>query len=852
MVLVRVHHSLISSGTELAGIRADGGRETATPLERTRAGVSTARRYLGAAFRQPRRAVRRAITLARTSVAASASPARRPVAALTDLDWRAAGGAVVDMHDNALQIDTDASPGGYQAMSRPVAVADGSIPIVHLRGDLHGGPVVIGLLNGEQDGWLGSRVYQPGRFVDRLIFDTGGSSTITIVVAGGGTAQHARLTLSDVVVELAPAVVDGLPQSELDEQGWNVGYSAAGMVVAVGEGVEDLGPGDRVACAGAGFANHAEFISVPRTLACRVPRTCGLDVAATATVGAIALQGVRRAEVTLGERVAVIGLGLIGQLTVQLLRASGCTVVGLDLDPSRVERARRSGLAGGAVQAAEFAQLVRDITDGHGADAVLITAATQSHDPINLAMTICRRRGRVVIVGDVGLHVERSQFYRKEIDLRMSTSYGPGRYDERYERDGLDYPLAYVRWTLNRNLQAYLELAAEGRLDVAGLIDARVGVDEAAAAYKALAGGTQMPLAVLLDYPDDQRPLPQAPDATLVSLRGHRPAPDGPVPYALVGVGAFGTSMLVPALQKRSDALFLRAVVSRNTAAGGNFARANQVEVLTTRLEEILDDPRFGAVVIATRHHEHGTQVAAALRAGKHVFVEKPLALTWAELDAVSSALSAPGAGTLMVGFNRRFSPAMTALRAELARRRSPLLMLYRVNAGYLPTEHWVHGSQGGGRNRGEACHMYDVFRSLANSPASSVEAIPARPADEAHLRTDNFSATVAYEDGSVGTLVYTSMGPRQGLGKERLEVFADDEAYILDDFVRLTRASDGAVLWAGETDKGHAAEMDAWATAVRSGGSAPIAAAELLETTAVTLLVEDSLHGRPPADDTE
>lgn len=656
-------------------------------------------------------------------------------------------------------------------------------------------------------------------------------------------------------VEPAPdgAAAEGSSRSELEDQGWSAGYSAAGEVVAVGEGITDLGPGDLVACAGAGYANHAELVSVPRNLACRVPRGCSLDAAATATVGSIALQGVRRAAPQLGDRVVVLGLGLIGQITAQLLRANGCTVLGLDLDPARVERARRLGLAAGTSSSEDLKRLVADGTAGYGADCTIITAATKSDVVINLAMEVTRAKGKVVIVGDVGLNVQRPVFYRKEIDLLMSTSYGPGRYDRAYEEEGHDYPFGHVRWTLNRNMQAYLELLSAGRVTVAPLIDKVTPVDEAPAIYKELAQvAAGAPLGVLIQYapavaPPDGSAVPPADDLHRISIRGHNKAGEGSIRYALVGVGGFGTSMLVPQLAGLGGRFALRVVVSRDAARGGNFARAQGVEVLASDLAAVLEDPSLDLVVIATRHHEHASQVIASLSAGKHVFVEKPLAISWDDLSRVADAYeSLTSPPVLLVGFNRRFSPAILKLFSCLQDRRSPVVMNYRVHAGYLARDHWVQQPQGGGRNLGEACHMYDVFRAIARSAVTQVSASSIVPGGLPYLRNDNFSATLTYEDGSLGTLVYTALGPAQGLPKERLEVFADGTAYVLDDFKTLTRAGDAAPLWeAAVADKGHAEELRRLGEAIANGQPSPIPFAELLESSAVALTVEDLLHGR-------
>ena len=373
-------------------------------------------------------------------------------------------------------------------------------------------------------------------------------------------------------------------------------------------------------------------------------------------------------------------------------------------------------------------------------------------------------------------------------------------------------------------------------------------IDEAQAAYAALAGAAATPpLGVLIRYPDDSRALPEPADATRITVRGHKPARSELINYALVGAGAFGMSMLVPQMKKRKDRYFLRGVVSRNSTQGGNFARDNGVEVLATELKTVLDDPSFHLMVIATRHHEHAAQVVECLKAGKHVFVEKPLAISWSQLDAVVSTYNGlEDKPLLMVGFNRRFSPAVTEVRKLVAGRRAPLMIEYRLNGGYIPLDSWVQGEQGGGRNIGEACHMYDVFRSLTGAPVKSITATPIDPGTLPYLRNDNFAATLGYEDGSVANLVYTALGPKTGMGKERIEVFCDGDAFVVDDFKKLIRASDGNVLWQnGDPDKGHAEELSLLGDALATGGPSPIPFDEIIETTAVALHVEDLLFHR-------
>jgi predicted dehydrogenase/threonine dehydrogenase-like Zn-dependent dehydrogenase len=612
--------------------------------------------------------------------------------------------------------------------------------------------------------------------------------------------------------------------------GLATGYSAAGVVVGVGAEVEGFAVGDRVACAGAGVANHAELIDVPVNLAVRVPAEVGLDAASTVTLGAIAMQGVRRVEPSLGDAIGVIGLGILGQLTVQLLRAAGCHVLATDLDPERVALA----VAHGAEDASgDFAERAHALTGGFGADAVVVTAATASSDPMHDALQACRRKGRVVIVGDVGLELRRSDLYEKELDVRMSTSYGPGRYDPVYELEGRDYPQGYVRWTENRNMEEYVRLLATGGVLLDDLPQERFEIDDADAAYGALEG-ERRPLLVLLSYPERAEAATRRTETRTVAPK------QGRIGVALVGAGGFAQAQHLPNLKKLADHFQIRAVVSRTGATAKAVAAQAEAAYATTDLAEVLADPEIDLVLIATRHGLHATQTLEALRAGKHVFVEKPLALNEEELDAIedfyADRVDAP---LLMTGFNRRFSPAIARARELLATRTTPLVADYRMNAGYLPLDHWVHGPEGGGRNIGEACHVYDVFDSLvAGAEVASVTARAIR-ADGARLAAnDNFAATVGYTDGSVCTLTYTALGNRDH-PKERLEVFADNAVLTLDDYKSLTVAGMGSGWRSTTQHKGHVEELEALAAAIRDGGPWPIPLEEQLRAMRIAFAVE-------------
>lgn len=627
------------------------------------------------------------------------------------------------------------------------------------------------------------------------------------------------------------------------EAGNPCGYSAAGIVCEVGPDIVDLRPGDRVACAGSQCAHHAELIRVPRNLVVEVPERVDLAAASTVALGAIALQGIRRASPTLGETFVVLGLGLLGQLTAQMLKANGCAVIGADLDVARITLAKQHGLDVGLFpeDGDSIAQVLR-LTDGHGADGVIITAATPADAVVATAFQMCRRKGRVVLVGDVGLHLNRADFYEKELDFFISTSYGPGRYDSRYEEQGLDYPIGHVRWTENRNMGQYLRLLAEGKVQVAPLISATFPLEQAPAAYEALRQeGPSRPLMVLLHYPDDTAPSP----ARTIANPQARPARPGRVRLAIVGAGHFVQTTHLPNLQSLADRFHVRAVVNRTGHHAAAVARRIGAEHASTDFQEILDDPAIDAVLIATRHHLHAPMTLAALRAGKHVLVEKPLALEADELQAIEEFFAAADSPPmLLTGFNRRFSPCARRLKELTAHRGNPMVLSYRMNAGHLPGDHWVHGSEGGGRNRGEACHIYDLFTFLIEQPVVRMSVHAIAPATDHYRRDDNFVATFHFADGSLATLTYTALG-NSSFPKERLEVFTDGKVFVLDDYRTLEVSGTSARGWQSRrSEKGHREELIAFADAIQRGGPWPIALAEQVQATAMALQVERALGG--------
>jgi predicted dehydrogenase len=593
------------------------------------------------------------------------------------------------------------------------------------------------------------------------------------------------------------------------------GYSCAGIVLETGPGVQRFAPGEHVACAGDQYARHAELVVVPVNLAVRIPDCVTMPDASTVALGAIAMQGVRRAQPSVGERIGVIGLGFLGQLTVQILKASGCLVFGWDLDPARVAQAKAFGLDTGAEREDDVVNAVQRFSEGYGLDAVLITAATKSNEPLYLAMQMARRKGRVVIVGGVGLTIRRDVMYAKELDLLISTSYGPGRYDLTYEEEGVDYPYSYVRWTENRNMQAYLQLIASGRIGLSALTNRRMSVSEAGDAFRALKEESPRPYTVLLEYPNTN----QAGVIRQITLRSPVSVKTGRVRLAILGAGSFARAVHVPNLQRLNDRFQIEAIVTRHGPTALVAARQVGARVAATDYKEVLRDPRVDAVLVATHHHLHARMVEEALRAGKHVFVEKPLAITEGELKHLNDVVeelrgAASGCPAVLVGFNRRYSPYAIRLREVLAKRSAPIHLSYRMNVEYFPPEHWAHGDEGGGRILGEACHIFDLFRFLTGAPAVEVLATGVRSARRNLLTTDNFTATIRYADGSVCTLLYTAEGGKQ-LPKEALEMHTDGLSLLLDDYKSLITFGASAQLKTKKQEKGHYEELIAFHEAI-------------------------------------
>lgn len=633
-----------------------------------------------------------------------------------------------------------------------------------------------------------------------------------------------------------------------------LGYSLAGEVVGAAADT-DFEPGQRVVAAGAGCANHAEINFIPKLLAARIPPRVDSEAATYTTVGAIALHAVRNAKAQLGETVVVLGLGLIGQLAVQILAAAGCRVVGVDPNPARVALAREAGTELGMQTSDDrLESRVRQFTRNRGADAVLITAATRDNGPLRQAARLARDRARVVVVGVTGMEIPRKTFYEKELSLVVSRSYGPGRYDEAYESKGQDYPLGYVRWTENRNLEAFLDLVAAGKIDPCKCTTHRFPIDQGVEAMELILAGREPHLGVLLTYPEhpasatagtsshDRVPTPafEAPTSRTPAVSsGSRPAARRTIGISLVGAGAFARGTLLPILT-RDKRVRLRGVVTASGLSADTTRRKFGFAYASTDVDDALSDDRTQALFIATPHRDHAPLACRALAAGKWVFVEKPLACDLLQLLAVHDALRRHGPH-LTVGFNRRFSAMANELKRQFADL-GPLTMTYRCSAGRLPPGHWLQDSEQGGRIIGEACHFFDLLQYLVDAPPLLVTALARAQAD------DEAAFLIRYADGSLGNIVYSSSDST--IEKERLEVFAEQRSAVLEDFRRL-RIFDHRRQrrWRGARSdpKGHAQELAAFVDAVIDRAPVPIPIDSLLQTTALSIAAVESLCGGQP-----
>ncbi|AIJ18076.1 bi-domain-containing oxidoreductase [Streptomyces lividans] len=700
---------------------------------------------------------------------------------------------------------------------------------------------------------------KPGGVLVRTAYSliSTGTELMKVSEAGMSMLGKARSRPDQVAKVVQSVATNGVPATYRKVMGkldsyTPLGYSLCGVVEQVGEGIDDVKAGDLVACAGNEHALHAELNWVPRNLYAPVPDGLAARDAAFGTVGSIALQGVRQGESRLGETALVIGLGLIGQLVVQLLVASGVRVVGADPDAERCELAERLGAAAcGDPASPAVESAVAELTDGHGVDQVYLAAGGGSNQPVELAARLCRDRGRVVDIGKCRLDLPWNAYYEKELDVRFSRSYGPGRYDPEYELEGRDYPIGYVRWTERRNLACFLDLVARGRVDVAPLITRTADFDDAVETYRSLQDGALKAVAVLFRYPgqpDAESPA-GAPAVTVPGVRrgagaaAPARAARTPVRLAFVGAGNYATSMLLPHLARR-EGVELSTVVTTTALSAANAQRKFGFGEATTDLDAVLGDASVDAVFVVTRHSSHAELTRKALLAGKAVFVEKPLALTGEELTGVLAAVEESGNDRVQVGFNRRFAPLLQEASKRFGARTGPASLRYLVNAGRLDHGSWYlqQGTEGS-RFAGEGGHFVDTASWLLGADPVSVYAL-------APSGNEDLQVVLGYPDGSTATLSYVTTGAA-GFPKETLDLVADGKVLQLDDFVR-SSVYDGRKRWVSSRlpkarDKGQSAELAAFVRAVRTGGPMPVPLESLVATTAATLAVRTALAAGAP-----
>lgn len=708
-----------------------------------------------------------------------------------------------------------------------------------------------------------------------------GTEKMLIDFGKGGLLAKARSQPDKVKQVLQKIKTDGLwttidaVKAKLDTP-IPLGYCNVGVVAAVGANCA-FNVGDRVASNGP----HAEVVSVPENLAAKIPDEVSDEQAAFIVVGAIGLQGIRLLKPTLGERIVVSGLGLIGLLAVQMLKANGCQVLGIDFDEKKLELARQFGAETVNLGAGEDpVRAAEHWTQGVGVDGVLITASAKTDSLIHQAATMCRKRGRIVLVGVIGLNLQRADFYEKELSFQVSCSYGPGRYDDNYERRGLDYPIGFVRWTEKRNFEAVLQLLAERKLAVEPLITHRFKFGDALRGYEAISEPGAM--GILLDYgppqgidgpkfydtvelrsdgtavasmserassgerSESRNPEADVDSATRPSLDTIRKSSNAPLPtlerdvgIAFIGAGGFTTRMLLPLLPKRG--VVKRSIVSSTGVSAAYAAKKFGFQEITSSTEQILADDSVDAVFITTPHNSHAGLVVMSLEAGKHVFVEKPLAMTTAEVDRIAELLVNRPAQRLMIGFNRRFSPHMQAFTKWLSASPGPKSIVITVNAGSIPSDHWTQDPEiGGGRIIGEACHFIDLARFLAGSPLASANATAMRGGDG--RLGDCVSLQLAFEDGSIATVHYLANGSKD-FPKERIEVFAGGRVLVCDNFRRSRELGGGGKLSSRSQDKGHASELEAFVQAIKEGSNWPIPADELIEVSQATIDLARQVH---------
>lgn len=615
----------------------------------------------------------------------------------------------------------------------------------------------------------------------------------------------------------------------------DLGYSSAGVVIE--SNVEEFKPGDRVACAGAGYASHAELVFIPKNLAVKIPENVTMEEAAFTTLGSIALQGVRQADVKLGENVAVIGLGLLGLITVQLLKANGCRVIGLDISIRNFDLVKDLG-CDEVIPIDDYSiKIIETFTNGYGTDAVIITASTKSNDPVEEAIAFARKKSKIVIVGAVGMNIPRQGFYEKELDLRIACSYGPGRYDVNYELKGIDYPIGYVRWTEKRNMEAILQLLSEGKLNFKKLITHKIPIEAGLKAYDLITGKIDEPyLGILIQY--NQEPLKNF--VKVKKNNNFKSISKGKIVIGFIGAGNFAQSYLLPFLKEKN--VVLKNVATRKPIHAKSVAEKFSFMELSTDPAVIFNDESINTVFIATHHNSHAKYVMQAIKNGKNVFVEKPLAIKESELDQIKEEFKKQNVH-LMVGFNRRFSKPFNVIKDFFSKTKGPFIINYRVNAGFIPPDHWIQDVEQGGRIIGEACHFIDIFDFIIDAKPVSLYASSICANNALMKDQDNISVIINYTDGSVANLLYVANGDK-ALPKEYCEIFAGGLTAVMDDFKKVVLYKNNkAKKLKFNGQKGHKEEIDYFINLIKGKEQTKLIFDKIYTTTLITFKILESLR---------
>jgi predicted dehydrogenase/threonine dehydrogenase-like Zn-dependent dehydrogenase len=683
---------------------------------------------------------------------------------------------------------------------------------------------------------------QPNSVIVKTFFSliSAGTERTSVTNSQGSMLQRAKKQPAAVRQVIDMVKKEGLKQtydkiqSKLDSYK-SLGYSVSGVVVE--SRCEEFAIGDRVACAGAGYANHAEYVSVPKNLVAKLPDSVSFEDAAYTTLASIALQGVRQADIRLGETVAVVGLGLLGQITVQLLKSSGCKVIGLDIDTSLFPIAENNGCDLVLPSTSESLPTINSFTRGHGTDAVIITAGTSSNQPVELAITMSRKKSSVVVVGAVSMNVPRSPFYEKEIELKISCSYGPGRYDPMYEEEGIDYPIGYVRWTENRNMEAILDLLEQKKLNFSTLTTHTFQLDGVQTAYGLVTGESkEFSLGILLQYDTSKVPVQS------VAI-GKSFSPSS-VSIGFIGLGNFAQSMLLPPLKEKG--VQFHSVANSTPTSSRSAAERNGFQMAVSSPDEIIANKDVTTIFCASRHDSHFEYVLSAIEKSKPVFVEKPLCLSAAELEQIAEAVTKHN-GRVMVGFNRRFSASFAKVASVFQYRNEPMMLQYRVNAGFVPKTLWMQQAEQGGRIIGEVCHFVDTLLFLTQAKPVSVFAKSIQSNNTAVTNYDNISVVITFSDGSVGTILYLANGDTT-LSKEYCEVHCENKSVIMNNFQTVdVYKNKSHSRYKFDGSKGQKEEVFATIDAIKSGKEMPIPFEDLYIVTKTTFAIIESLSTNSP-----